>query len=544
MKSFLFKMISLIMLAGMTWPVQAESVKLNVDIASHVSVLLDGEEVPLANGNNTIDIKRNAWLEIKSTQGWELSRVTLNDEEQDFSKIYGYSIFFEDDDTIDYGSYSYVVRTKKAEDRSGDATFIVSGARYIDSFIYDEYHMHTLQDGEQTFHFANEYEAEITIYFLEEGVTATVTQNGSPVLVDKENYNMCRLNLANGDVIVIDAKPDEVQHSSRITVDGLIGVRQALAGESPLTLAEGENFLDFEQGTTATLSIEFFPGTTPVVTVDGIPADITDDECRIVLNGGENVTVQTGCPYSESKLNLIVDNAQAVSYIQFDYVNQEFFDGFQTLDVRGNTKLEMSINARDKYQYVALNGKELDIAYNTPGFYSAYVNPGDRLVIVTDNGDRPVDPPVVKEPDGILTLSVNNASGLNCAVKGELVDLHDGANEVGFYTYGWIEISPVEGFVITRVLLDEVEQEITPAGGWDIYVGPDELKLLDGKTLAILVQEDSETGVGSVSVAGSSVFDVYSIDGRCILSGADEADVRGLGAGMYIINGHKVIIRK
>ena len=56
--------------------------------------------------------------------------------------------------------------------------------------------------------------------------------------------------------------------------------------------------------------------------------------------------------------------------------------------------------------------------------------------------------------------------------------------------------------------------------------------------------EDTHTAVkGVAAVASPRSNDIYSIDGRLLISNASQAQVSGLTKGIYIMNGKKLVVR-
>ena len=62
--------------------------------------------------------------------------------------------------------------------------------------------------------------------------------------------------------------------------------------------------------------------------------------------------------------------------------------------------------------------------------------------------------------------------------------------------------------------------------------------------IATLYVEDTHTAVTSVAAATSPrSHNIYSIDGRLLISNASQAQVSGLTKGIYIMNGKKLVVR-
>ncbi len=52
------------------------------------------------------------------------------------------------------------------------------------------------------------------------------------------------------------------------------------------------------------------------------------------------------------------------------------------------------------------------------------------------------------------------------------------------------------------------------------------------------------TSIGNIFGAGTTSFDVYTVNGVCVMKNADNAQLKKLKPGIYVINGKKVIVRK
>ena len=62
--------------------------------------------------------------------------------------------------------------------------------------------------------------------------------------------------------------------------------------------------------------------------------------------------------------------------------------------------------------------------------------------------------------------------------------------------------------------------------------------------IATLYVEDTHTAVTSIAAATSPrSHNIYSIDGRLLISNASQAQVSGLTKGIYIMNGKKLVVR-
>lgn len=73
----------------------------------------------------------------------------------------------------------------------------------------------------------------------------------------------------------------------------------------------------------------------------------------------------------------------------------------------------------------------------------------------------------------------------------------------------------------------------------DFFLGTTAL----GEASYVFHYDSKNTGVANVG-ADSDVYNVYSIDGRSIISNGSKAALNGLGKGLYIINGKKVLVNK
>lgn len=529
-------LLALTLLASGLGMSAAEEVTLNVDIASHIVATVDGKEVKLHDGDNKVPVERNVHLEIKPVSGWDITRITLNDENKYVSPTAGFDYFFEDDPNIDLNKFVFVVRTAKAVDNSGTVTFNVTGARYIEYGVYDDWQRFDFVEGSQTFHFRNADESSMLIYFLEDGVEATVSQNGEPREVEPI-FNSCELQFKDGDVIDISAKAVGGEVSSRFNISGLLGIVEMTVDGTLFKPVEGENFLDYTDNNAVTVNVRFAPGSTPAVKVNDRPVEITELACTFQVSPDDTVLIDSGCPYDAHALNLLVDNAANVKYISFNYVNQEFHDGYNSIPVKGNCTLEMSIASTDRYQYVALNGKELDIAYSTTGFYTAYVNPGDRLLVITDDGERPVVPPTPGVHDGSFTLDVPDADTVDVQLNFSSVDIQSGENVIEYSIDDSFSISAKEGYVLRSVTLNGEDQPLERVG-YDIFISKDMHSRINGSHIVVTVEKPNS--IDSVT-AGAKCVDVYSIDGRVVLRGADASALSGLDKGIYIINGKKTV---
>lgn len=142
-----------------------------------------------------------------------------------------------------------------------------------------------------------------------------------------------------------------------------------------------------------------------------------------------------------------------------------------------------------------------------------------------------------------MEVALNKANGLRLdTASGESVNLiEEGAVE---YVYSDGNDDGVKGLSL------EIGKWLTADGDYAIIVSQDAFVLTDGNGEMFLNNEEvllyNVTDTSSVAgiFANESGYTVYGIDGTLLLSGGSASDLQKLGAGLYVINGVKVLIRK
>jgi hypothetical protein len=133
---------------------------------------------------------------------------------------------------------------------------------------------------------------------------------------------------------------------------------------------------------------------------------------------------------------------------------------------------------------------------------------------------------------------VNEIDGSNYSAHVEVVKIDDNTAHIFFYKKGMWN-SSYTGYAYDPLEEAGVYTFTLPAG---TFVFADGESLDEIEFTYTVVPETS--GVDSVAAANSELVDVYSIDGVCVLRGAEKSNVSSLAPGVYLVNGKKVLVRK
>ncbi len=175
---------------------------------------------------------------------------------------------------------------------------------------------------------------------------------------------------------------------------------------------------------------------------------------------------------------------------------------------------------------ITQNGKALSMNY---GYYAALVYDGDVINIT-----------VVEASQATISfvLNIDNADNVTVEINNEAVEIQSGENAFAQQPEdAVVKIIPANGAKIESVVRAEDEFEIEGDADGIFTIAP--AYLSDGDQW--IVTTTSSTGINAVS-ADQVTYTVVNLDGTVILRNA--ASIDGLGAGIYIINGKKAIIKR
>lgn len=147
----------------------------------------------------------------------------------------------------------------------------------------------------------------------------------------------------------------------------------------------------------------------------------------------------------------------------------------------------------------------------------------------------------------VKEFTVFNKDGVNVSYN---VPLYDAV-----VTFNGEQVAKVADVVLPDIDFSEtmttitlvLDKALTENGTYSLYI-PKDFFVIGEQTdikssLEVTYEFTIKNGSAVETVGSDNVFTVYNLEGMRILDGADEAAVRALPAGLYIINGHKVLLK-
>lgn len=297
-----------------------------------------------------------------------------------------------------------------------------------------------------------------------------------------------------------------------VDVKGGLGIiHTVIDGDQETVFKDGANHIDFYGDQPVEVKFKFVPNVNPSVEVDGAAAQITDNECTVSVNPGAQVNVSTDIVTDANALNLLIDDATPLEYFQLDRKNRSVESGFQTIELQeGRTRVDLQILPfRGKLVYVRKNDTPQEISLGNQGYYQFQVQPGDCVLIVTNDGDEPEEPFVVTDPDGEFYLEIEDASTINAMYSGVKIPLTNGINTIPFAYGNFFEINPVEGYTIARVTRDGVDQQLGSTGYSEYLSDADPENDPNGVKYVVYTERggSQEQDMATINVTGAEFID-------------------------------------
>ncbi|MCF0219233.1 MAG: hypothetical protein HUK14_05565 [Muribaculaceae bacterium] len=356
-----------------------------------------------------------------------------------------------------------------------------------------------------------------------------VTVGGSAV-ADVEN-----IAIENNMVLKVTSKHVPAIGSLTVTSEDFTLVKAEIRGESgarSVPLNDMTVTVDYYTGDFALVISAIDPENSPLVSVTCNGSDVSPrmDGTFIIdpIADGMQINVRTNPTYYKVVFEFSDENAR-------DYVNsvtsngtpEEDFDAPLGFYVTENAHLVVNLDPRVTNVNIFVNGEAVE----------PIVLPDMTFITNDITGDmvytfESVWPKYfylnIDHPD-FVTIGYNNALGEKVPFEG----LMAGGNELELSEdYVTLYVEPVsEKYEITRVAVDT--EELAPADYLAIPVC--ENALIDITTAEI-------SGIEAI-IADSNNADVYNLQGIIVLKAANAASVANLPAGLYIVNGTKVLKR-
>lgn len=261
--------------------------------------------------------------------------------------------------------------------------------------------------------------------------------------------------------------------------------------------------------------------------------DATAFQTYFVLYPPKDVTI--GLP-GRSRANLyeVVNGVRSKTSLKTFMAQKSTVDNTLLLYIPGEQSTPGSIKLpAGKYQLVV--GANIDLTNRNPELVYEYDFTGETVI---NTKVTPSNEETLSEALDVITIEFPDSQDVQLS-KG---------------TYATITMDETVEYT-AEVAVETIDEHpaivVTPYTPMDInatYVVtiPGSNVLIDGVNYPISitykVQTGSSTAVETVEAVTS--HDIYSIDGRVVARNASAAAVKALNPGLYIINGHKVLIRK
>lgn len=291
-----------------------------------------------------------------------------------------------------------------------------------------------------------------------------------------------------------------------------------------LEMKEGANLLEYDEETAITIVPYFDYAIEEVSDNFGVVYDVSGDGAyTIVLKEGMRLAVKTSVIARDLTAVVYVDDSSASDYIKF--VRHSKYDvalesGYNVVKFNDEVDSPFDLTFSAAYSNVYLNGETVAPLYDWSTIYSLQLADGDVLKLY-----------LAGNPES-CNVAFNVAEGVD------------------------------EGVSLTRDLIQEVEDwrdgfsalpgtKVSLGGNISVTVNgvavePDEDGLfsftVDADTKVVVNQAGAD-GIDTLGANRSGTADIYNLEGVCVLRNATAAEMAGLPAGLYIVNGKKVLKR-
>lgn len=507
-------------------------------------------EYPLQNGENTITQTGSEDFVLTPRQGYLIESITAYEADGSVRTPHGWSYSSTDDSYKIYflGSNTpaarYVVKTKVDDSPVYTLTINIDNPQAVKGGSYRVGNQTIVpQTGSQTIEYNPGKGLEFYLQLRPSVTEATFTRNGSaidPAGVMSDGTRTYKFNMGQTESISITTTMETPEYF--LNIDDPSHVEVYCPSNTLLTdLTAGENRLLYNYGDRLVVKAKEGYRVQDIVNMS---YSSYSEEYSYTFSDGDSgmrfniVTEEFTPPTADITINL--DNLGIVNYIALGSNEFDFVLGDNDYTFRIDKTPTATIYYKSSYDdraIATLNGEPLEII---PSMWSAYYSEipakegesyrvvvrelleGDYTGSVEVDGDS-YDWTLSFAPAGIITVANPDAKAtISSAARSSIAHaaLTAGENDVKFS------------------FADEL-----PDGEYTLSV-PAGMFTINGAASPAVTHNFTliNTGIADINATQEAV-DVYSIDGRVILRGADKEAISTLDKGVYIINGKKIIVK-
>lgn len=291
-----------------------------------------------------------------------------------------------------------------------------------------------------------------------------------------------------------------------------------------IDLQEGENLLEYDEETAINIVAGFDYSIVSVSDESGAVYNANyDGSYTVVLKEGMSVKVETAVIERDLPAVVYVDDCSASEYIKF--IRQcnypvELESGYNIVKFNDEVDNAFDLSWSASYSNVYLNGESVAPVYDWSTIYSLNLADGDVVKIYL------ASEPETHSVAFNIGEGVDESVGLTCDLIHEVADWQNGLSVLP-----GTQVSLSGNIVVT---VDGVAVEADENGQFTFTVNA------DTKVSVSLAGAD---GIGSLDAGKYEKADIYGLNGVCIMRNATAEGIDSLPAGLYIVNGKKVIKR-
>lgn len=517
----------------------AGSFILDVDDPDAYVINLGDELVGQSAGENTVEFENGTspMLSIMTMNGEKLESVTCGDES--FKISFGKKCSVTIDESFD--GKTIVIRKEGSREMEYTVSLWIDDIDNIDDVWVDGKSQYGLQSGVNT---VNAKESvRIRIGGWVEYEDAGVTADGVAVAPEEGSANCYTVPVTGNTEIKVMTMAQET-YSFILDVDNASNLSTSRLGSAQIEFTDGVNVVEMKDSTMKLTLKLIDNGKEHEVTLNGEVQDIayktpnyyefnvtTGDEVKVVTDGGSasgDDPVNPGDEEFDSWMTVMIDAASHVT-LTVDDREIALRNGSNKVEFNFYDYAYFKCASGWKIKRITVNGEERQ---STPA--------GSGFILEEDLAEASVNITTAPAASSkrTMTIEIDNPANAVVAVEGEPLDMSEGTYVLEYEkSYDELTVTPAEGCRLVSMLEDGEEGYISWRGTYSLYLTDDYGDLPE--TLSITTE--NETGV--ILVEGPEKFDVYTIQGILMKSGAEKTAIDSLPAGLYIINGAKVSIR-
>ena len=504
------------------------TVTINIDDSSRVAVKLNYVTVDgIKTGANQITVPQYGSLQLVATDGNYLTSVVKTTSEgsvsQGITSLTSCNIYLSE--PADDGAVIDVQSANLDAARTSTCTVVVDNASKVSMIRSATYSQVNLSNGENTVKWIPGVETPFLVSPANYGAAPLykVLLDGEPQPTDGTTYSVSP---TDGSVINIQAEYPDIN----LPVTFSFSSEEAKGAVTGVTVdgTAADNYLDstFTVKAGSKLAVNFDRSNYSVdsVKVNGKPVTLYGS-LEFFVSDTTTVSIQAH-KYSTVTATIQIDHPENVTVYQgYSYNNRviSLMEGDNTVQLpETDCLIQVKPNSGCKIESLTANGNDVAATYD--GSYTITLTDGMTVAITSSAIVR----------DKTATVYVDDISlakyGFNFTRQDRTnITLETGENTVSFADNDNPFYLSIYGADHLTVKLNDTDVEPVYPGGSSF-----QLQLADGDRLDVLMK-DPATAISSPNVTANGKV-VYRLDGTRV-------STRHLPAGLYIINGKKIIVK-